>query len=301
MTKSTERQRKPRRTVKYRKARIRHFLLTTGPNTLTRGWLNRRHHRAGVVVREVEVNAPQWPKAFDGIRIGHISDLHVGDLLDVERALQIVSQLRDAAPDMICNTGDLVDLHWPGSEPVAEALGSIKAPLGNFFVLGNHDELDSGEEVERMVAASGTTVLHDDVALVRRGDDVLRVGGIIWARTPAHCQQRIDTALGSESVDLLLSHNPKAFDYAAERAVALTLSGHTHGGQIARRNRPNANMAIFHGHRRNAGIYDIGDARLFVTVGAGALFALRWNVPAEIAILTVRCGPSAQEEAATNA
>ncbi|MCH2141384.1 MAG: metallophosphoesterase family protein [Phycisphaerales bacterium] len=299
MAKSTERQRRPRRTAKYRKARIRHFLLTAGPNALTRGWVNRRHHRAGVVVREVEIIAPHWPKAFDGIRIGHISDLHVGDLLGVERALDIVGQLRDAAPDMVCNTGDLVDLHWAGSEPVAKALGAIKAPMGNFFVLGNHDELDSGEDVERMVADAGTTVLHDDVAIVRRGDDVLRVGGIVWARTPARCQQRIDSALGSESVDLLLSHNPKAFDSAAERDVALTLSGHTHGGQIARRNRPNSNLAIFHGHRRNAGIYDIGDARLFVTVGAGALFALRWNVPAEIAILTVRCGASALEDPAS--
>ena len=276
--------------MKLRKARVRHFLITTGPNRLTRGWLNRRHHNDAVIVREEEIITPNWPKAFDGIRIGHISDVHVGDLMPPERAIGIVEQLRNEAPDMVCNTGDLVDLHWPGVEPVAEALGSIEAPLGNFFVRGTHDELDSGEAVERIVEDAGTTVLHDDVAAVRRGDDVLRIGGIVWARTPAHCRQRIDAALGDETVDLLLSHNPKAFDHAAEKDVALTLSGHTHGGQIARRNRPNANLAIFHGHRRNAGVYDIGDARLFVTVGAGALFALRWNVPAEIAMLTVRCG-----------
>jgi hypothetical protein len=112
----------------------------------------------------------------------------------------------------------------------------------------------------------------------------------VWARTPIQCEQRIDAALGSESVDLLLSHNPKGFDHAANRGVAMTLSGHTHGGQIARRNRPTANLSILHGHRRNAGVYEIGDARLFVTVGAGALFALRWNCPAEIAMLTIRCG-----------
>ncbi len=282
--------RKPRPSAKFRKARIRHFLITTGPDRLTRGWISRKHHEQGVVVREEELSIPTWPAAFDGVRIGHISDLHVGDLLDVDRAKSIVSQLHDAAPDIVCNTGDLVDLHWPGVEPVAEALGAIDTPLGNFFVRGNHDELDSGEEVERIVAAAGTTVLHDDVALVRRGDDELRIGGIGWARTPARCRQRIDAALGDETVDLLLSHNPKAFDHAAEKNVPLTLAGHTHGGQIARRNRPNANLAVFHGHRRNAGVYEINDSRLFVTVGAGALFPLRWNVPAEIALLTVRRG-----------
>ena len=276
--------------LKLRKARIRHFLITSGPNRLTRGWINRRHQSADVVVREQEIIAPNWPKAFDGIRIGHISDLHVGDLLSPERAIDIVGQLKDAAPDMICHTGDLADLYWPGIESVAQAIGAIDAPMGNFFVRGNHDELDSAEEVERIVSQAGTTVLQDDVALVRRGEQTLRVGGIVWSRTPSQCRQRIDSAMGDESVDLLLSHNPKAFDHAAEKSVALTLSGHTHGGQIARRNRPNANLAVFHGHRRNAGIYDIGDSRLFVTVGAGALFPLRWNVPAEIAMLTVRAG-----------
>ena len=132
-----------RASAKLRKARIRHFLLTTGPNRLTRGWFYRRHHAEDVLVREEEIIVPGWPTAFDGIRIGHISDIHVGDLMLADRALGVVEQLRSAAPDMICNTGDLVDLHWPGVEKVAEAIANIKAPLGNFFVLGHHDLLDS--------------------------------------------------------------------------------------------------------------------------------------------------------------
>ena len=58
---------------------------------------------------------PGWPTAFDGIRIGHLSDIHGGDLMLADRALGVVEQLRSLRPDMICNTGDLVDLHWPGS------------------------------------------------------------------------------------------------------------------------------------------------------------------------------------------
>jgi predicted MPP superfamily phosphohydrolase len=243
-----------------------------------------------LLVREEEITMPNWPAAFDGIRIGHVSDIHVGDLMLADRAIDVVKTLRDAAPDMICNTGDLVDLHWPGVEPVAEAMAAIDAPLGNFFVLGNHDLLDSGDEVVRIVSDAGTTVLQDEVALIRRGEDTLRVGGIGWARTASTCEQRVNRALGDESVDLLLSHNPKAFDRAAEKDIPLTLAGHTHGGQIARRNRPNANLAVIHGHPRNAGLYEHGNSRLFVTVGAGSLFPLRLNMPAEVAILTIRRG-----------
>ena len=60
--------------------------------------------------------------------------------------------------------------------------------------------------------------------------------------------------------------------------------------QIARKNRPNANLALAMNHRRNAGLYEQADSRMFVTVGAGALFPLRMNCPAEIAIITVRRG-----------
>ncbi len=289
MSDSNPKGRRPKQSRKFHKARIRHFLFTTGLNRASRGWLYRRHRAQSVLSRELTIHVPAWPAAFDGIRIGHISDLHVGDLMTPSRAIEIVGQLAAMEADMICHTGDLVDLHWRGVEPVAKAIADINAPCGNFFVIGNHDELESSEDVERMVREAGSTVLHNDVAEIRRGDDTLRVGGIGWARTPARARQLIDTTIGDECVDLLLAHNPKAFDHAAEKKIPLTLSGHTHGGQIARRNRPNANLAV--AYRRSAGLYEHKNSRLFVTVGAGAWFPIRWNVPAEIALLTIRSAP----------
>ena len=278
-----------RRSGKYLRARVRHFLVTTGPNRLSRGWLVRRHHDDPVELNELEITLPNWPVAFDGLRIAHISDLHFGEIMPLDRAKSIVDIMARMQPDMVCNTGDLVDLACSGVEPVAEAIAAIKAPCGNYFVLGNHDELESSATVKRIVRNAGTTVLDNDICEVRRGKSVLRVGGIGWARSPAHCRSRIDRMLGPDgAVDLLLSHNPKAFDHAAERKTSLVLSGHTHGGQIARRNRPNANLALAMAHRRNAGLYELGPSRLFVTTGAGALFPFRLNCPAEVAMLTVR-------------
>ena len=85
---------------------------------------------------------------------------------------------------------------------------------------------------------------------------------------------------------LLLSHNPKAFKRAAELRIPLTLSGHTHGGQVAMREQGDTNLALT--HRRSAGVYDGGLSRLIVTVGVGPWFPLRVNCPAEIAMITMR-------------
>lgn len=283
---------KPRHGAGYHRARVRHLLLTSGPNRLSGGWLVRRHHDDPVVLRELEITLPNWPVAFDGLRIAHLSDLHVGELMPVDRALGIVDTIRRARPDMVCNTGDLADLRLEGVQDVAEAIAAIPARCGNFFVLGNHDELDCAESLKRLVRRAGTTVLDNEICILRRGDESLRVGGIDWARTPVHCRSCIDRMLGDEgTVDLLLSHNPKAFDHAVDRNVQLVLSGHTHGGQIARRNKPNANLAV--AHRRSAGLYALGTSRLFVTTGAGAWFPLRVNCPAEVALLTIR-SPQAQ-------
>lgn len=277
-----------KRSAKYRRAKWRHFLFTIGPNRLTGGRLLDRHHAGGVITRHIEIECPLWPRELDGVRIAHVSDFHIGDLLPLDKAVRVIEQLEEERPDMICNTGDVVDLDCIDVRPMFEAMRNLSPPLGNYLVLGNHDELDDPDLLRRMARESGITVLDNEAIRVEHESGAFTVGGIDWARTPEACSRQIDRAIGDGTVDLLLSHNPKAFDHASERGIPLVLSGHTHGGQVARKDRPDANLAI--AHRRSAGLYEHGDSRLFVTVGVGAWFPVRMNCPAEIAILTVRSG-----------
>jgi predicted MPP superfamily phosphohydrolase len=279
---------KKTRGVKFRKAKLRHQLFSVGADKLTRGWLSRRHNAERPICRHVEITTPAWPEAFDGLRIGHVSDFHFGDLMSLEKAMHSVEVLRAEAPDLICHTGDLVDLEWSGVEPLVEALAGLNPPLGNWMVLGNHDELDSADDVARVATEAGIRVLRDQAESIQYNGETLRIGGVDWARTPAQCQTRIDRLVDEAPPHLLLCHNPKGFDHAARVGIPLTLSGHTHGGQIARRNRPDANMAF--AHKRSAGLYEINDFRLFVTVGVGAWFPLRMNCPPEVVIITMRHG-----------
>ena len=261
------------------------MIFTTGPNRLTGGRLLRRHLAQEIQVREVEVGSPRWPKAFDGMRIGHISDLHVGDLLPIERAVPIVEQLRALEPDLMACTGDVVDLDNRVAPPVLDALRAVDAPMGNLLVLGNHDHLDDGDALAEMARRAGLTVLRDEaIELVGNGGR-LTLGGVDWGRTLSECVARVER-IGNGGLDLLLSHNPKSFRAAARLGIPLTLAGHTHGGQIARRDRPHHNLAFAHGHNR--GLYQHEESSLFVTTGIGAWFPLRVNCPPEIAIVTMR-------------
>lgn len=270
---------------KYRRARIRQFLFTVGPDRLSGGRASRRHLAQGFIVREIEIASPLWPARFDGLRIGHVSDFHVGELHPIEQALEVIACLRDHEPDLIACTGDVVDLDTTHAAPIVQALGAIKAPLGNFLVLGNHDELHDPQTLTGMAIESGLTVLSNEAVQINHDGGQLVVAGIDWARSAVKCANLVDRACGDRA-HLLLTHNPKAFLRAMELGVAVTLAGHTHGGQLAMKNRPNANLAL--SHRRSAGLFQSNGSAMYVTTGIGAWFPLRINCPAEIAMITVR-------------
>jgi len=268
------------------RAKLRHAMVTTLPDRLLGGVLMRRHLRTTVHLRERELWVPGWPAAFDGVRIAHVSDLHVGELMPVDRALEVIDLVRQAKPDLVACTGDIVDLHVAGCEPVFEALGSIPTELGSYVVLGNHDLLDSARRVLRLSRGAGLVTLRSSAIAAPRG---LRVAGVDWSNSIAGNAALVRRAiLGGEAPHLLLAHNPKAFREAARLGVPLTLAGHTHGGQVAIRERTGAPRAVRRGFRLTVGHYHDGASHLFVTSGAGGWFPLRVNCPAEVVSLIVR-------------
>ncbi|UCD74055.1 MAG: metallophosphoesterase [Phycisphaerales bacterium] len=271
--------------TRYRRASIRSLLFTVGPNRLSGRRISRRHLSREVLVREVEVSSPLWPEAFDGLRIGHVSDFHLGELLPLERAVDIIRLLAEQKPDLVACTGDLVDLHHDQAAPLLEALAATGAPLGSFLVLGNHDELHCARTVSEMAADAGVILLRNEEVEIGRNGQRLVVAGIDWAWSSQACARHVNRTC-RHVVHLLLSHNPKAFRRAALLGIPLTLAGHTHGGQVALPNRPNTNLSLT--HRRSAGLFRRGHSRLYVTTGVGGWFPLRVNCPPEVVILRVR-------------
>ncbi|HWB20737.1 MAG TPA: metallophosphoesterase [Phycisphaerales bacterium] len=270
---------------KFQRARLRHFFLTYGPNLISGGRLSRRHISQPIITRELTIASPAWPKSLDNFRIAHVSDFHVGELMPVPHALAVIRRLHDLAPDFVACTGDVVDLHNDVASEIFRALAEIRAPLGSALVLGNHDELHCADTISRAATDAGILLLRNATARLAHNGHNLIVSGIDFAKRADKCAELVTTS-ASEQTHILLAHNPRAFPQAAHLGIPLTLSGHTHGGQIALKNRPNTNLAV--GYRHRAGLFSQGNSRLYVTVGVGAWFPLRVNCPGEIAMLTMR-------------
>ncbi|MDG2030924.1 MAG: metallophosphoesterase family protein [Phycisphaerales bacterium] len=282
---------KSRPNGKFTRARLRHALFTRGADKLLGGRLLERHLEDQIEVHTHDVSIPNWPEEFDGIRIGHLTDLHLGDLMPRARVDETLALLSEQDVDLIAFTGDAVDLECAGVEHFFESLAAVPAPLGHYLVLGNHDYLDDGEAVARAAREAGITVLLDEMITVQgEGERPLRVGGVDWAKRLPDCTEKVQLINGDEDqlCDLLLSHNPKSFIEAARLGVPLTLAGHTHGGQVAIKGRPDRNLAV--AHRLSAGFYERSGSVLFVSTGVGAWFPLRVHCPPEIAVLEVRRG-----------
>lgn len=270
------------------RAKLRHAVLTRLPDQIVGGALTRKHLAKPISIRKVELRVPNWPAKFDGVRMGHISDLHVGDLMPVSRALEAVDLLEKAKPDLIACTGDVVDLDVAGCEPVFAALGRLRASLGRYFVLGNHDLLDNPRRVLSLARQSGLSTLRGETVIAPGG---LHIAGIDWARSLKDNAREVQSVVTDRSrPHVLLAHNPKAFREAARCNIPLTLAGHTHGGQFAllpslRKTSRAASTRVL-----RAGHYHEGDSHLFITTGVGGWFPLRVNCPPEVVVITVRRG-----------
>jgi predicted MPP superfamily phosphohydrolase len=253
-------------------------------------WGRRRFVR----VCTVPVRHERLPQAFDGYRILHLTDLHVGSFDGVERAREWIRRANGERFDLALVTGDLVTSGTWFYEDVARVLGEISSPDGVFVSLGNHDQWDSEGLVEKLVSR-GTRVLRNEVAVIERGRARLLIAGL-----DDRFAGRAD--LGAtlarrpfEGYTILMSHYPDYFETATAFGVELVLSGHTHGGQIGLPWLAELlNVATLTG-QRGRGLVEHEGSALFVNAGLGTTGPpMRLGIAPEIAVLELHAkGPQA--------
>jgi len=246
-----------------------------------------------LAVSRLQVPVRGLPPALAGLRIVHISDLHIGQHLGVDELREHVRRVNALAPDLICVTGDLVDRPETCAAGFP-ALAGLCARHGVLVTLGNHDFYAGAETVtEALRRLTPFTVLRDELVHLEIGGARITIAGVDdlgrdWARGvlvhPALPPLAARVPAGGPFI--VLSHRPDCFAQAARLGAALMLSGHTHGGQLAvplgRRLR---NLAEFISpfHR---GLYHDGDATLYVNRGLGFTGQkIRLFTPREIACI----------------
>ncbi len=253
------------------------------------------------VVTRVETTLRDLPAAFDGLTVAFLSDTHHGPFVPLSYLADVVEMTNDLRPDVVLLGGDYVQRrraaflhlgidHRRYVAPGIGVLSGLRAPMGRFAVLGNHDYRTDPSATRRALAAAGFTELtNTGVWLERPGGARLRIAGVDDCRAG---RPRLRQALGdlrAGQACVVLTHNPDYVERIRDARVDLVLSGHTHGGQIVL---PFVGAPVVpsrYGQKYRAGLVQGPTARVFVTAGVGTIGPpVRFRCPPEVALLTLR-------------
>jgi len=240
-------------------------------------------------VRQVRMELPGLPRAFDGFRILHLSDLHVDGLHGLPEA--VCEAVRSVRSDLCVMTGDYrFEIHGPCHNVfhhMERILACVQAREGVVGILGNHDF----DEMAPALRGMGVRMLINEHLEIRRDGQSVWVLGL----DDPHYYACDDLPLALEGVPgdgfkLLLVHSPEMIREAERRGIDLYLCGHTHGGQICF---PWIGPLILEANcrRRHArGAWRYGRLAGYTSSGAGSsCVPVRFHCPPEIAVIELRC------------
>lgn len=239
-------------------------------------------------VERRQIGLRRLPRALDGLRIVHLSDIHHSPFTGTEQIERAIETANDLEPDIIALTGDYVSHDRAYAAPCAELMGRLRARYGVYAVLGNHDHWTDAALITDLFRAEGIQVL------VNQGMRFELRGAAFWLAGVDDTMvglEDLPLALAGSSQDemkLLLAHNPVILRRAARAGVDLVLSGHTHGGQVTWRSEQSAS-----GRPRRRLLRGLGrqnETQIYVTRGLGTVvLPIRYGCPPEVSLLELRC------------
>lgn len=237
-------------------------------------------------------------EGFHGLKVAHLTDFHCGPQVPTEYLEDALARTQAEKPDVIALTGDFIHKGYKHVADAAKLFRNLKAPLGVFAVLGNHDfsvrnalgvrrHPGLGQAVADALGHVGVRVLRNEAQLFERDGSGLVVAGVddLWSR---ECDPH-GTLSGScpNTPRVVLSHNPQALELFDNHRFDLVLSGHTHGGQV---DWPGLGRVLLgkKAKRWAAGLYPHGNGHLYVNKGVGFGWRFRFRTRPEVAIFTLQ-------------
>lgn len=256
-----------------------------------------------LVVRPLDVRFAGLPPGLEGMRIVQLSDLHVGPHTSKRHLARIAEAVRVAEPDLIVLTGDQVDDYARDVEPLGAALGGLSAPLGVVAIAGNHDVYAGWGPVRAGMERLGWRVLVNEAVPLERGGTRFWVagtgdpaGGRPGTSPVAPDVARTMAAVPTGAFSLVLAHNPALWPELVRHGADLTLSGHTHHGQLSVPRLRWSVASLFLDLAMDA--YRSGDSVLYINPGTNF-----WGIPfrigalPEVTVVTLHGAPVAPSAA----
>lgn len=265
---------------------------------------------ARIVVTTIEVESERLPEAFDGYRIAHVSDLHNDEF--GENNEKLLALLKDAEPDIIAITGDLLDSRRTDVEKALHFARQAAQIAPCYYVTGNHESRMEKEyqQLETGMIEAGVTVLRNEKVVLEKEGGRIRLLGIDDPRFVLSTDRlaKMENVMGEvltelledaseEEFTILLSHRPELFDLYCEQDLDVVLSGHVHGGQFRL---PivggiiGPSQGIFPEY--DAGLYCEAHTNMVVSRGLGqSVVPFRINNPPELVLVTLKCDTANHE------
>lgn len=237
----------------------------------------------------LEVEIPRLDPVWDGYRIAHLTDIHLGQWLSPARLEGVVDLTNGLGADLIALTGDFLSYDLVGSaRDLEDSFARLQAKDGVFAVLGNHDHWVGAPLVRALLERAHIRELRNDVVTLRRGAAVLHLAGVDDVMVHQDDLAQVLDRLPPDGPALLLAHEPDFADRAAGTGrFALQLSGHSHGGQVVL---PGFGPLIRGPHcwKYPLDRYQVGPMTLYTNRGLGSnMWWIRVNCPPEIALITL--------------
>ena len=245
------------------------------------------------------VTSARLPECFDGYRIAHVSDLHNSEMGEDNEKL--LTMLREADPDMIAITGDLIDSRNTNVEIALQFAQEAMKIAPCYYVSGNHEaRVNEYEELKTGLISAGVIILEDTqteisiegqtITLIGVNDPSFQTDYLFGDSETVISSKLTELHTDGEVFTILLSHRPELFDTYADHDVDLGLSGHAHGGQfrlpfIGGVVAPN--QGLFPEY--DAGIYTDGNTNMLVSRGVGnSILPFRINNRPEVILIELQ-------------
>lgn len=236
-------------------------------------------------VSDKEYRLPRLPAEWDGLSILHLSDLHFVGSPDLPYFEEVIEVAKSIPADLVVFTGDLLDrqslVSW-----IPTTLGRLSAPLGCWYVLGNHDSyLREPDKIRRELGRLGWRGLAGDVQmLVHRGRKLALCG----SERPWMGRRPEMTGVPLDAFRLFVSHTPDTLPWARRHQIDLMLAGHNHGGQVRLPIFGAVHAPSAFGTRYASGAFWEDPTLLYVSRGISGREPWRWNCPPELTRLILR-------------
>lgn len=250
------------------------------------GYIEARNIRTETIT----IRTPKISESTGRVRIVQISDVHLGLIIREERLARILKLVREADPDILVSTGDLVDGQINGMPGLAELFSSINPRYGKYAITGNHEFYAGIEQALAFTRKSGFRVLRDEAVQI---EGVLNIAGVDDRAVKPRAvisdgaERDLLAKLPRTGFRLFLKHRPLV-DRSSEGLFDLQLSGHVHRGQIFP-----FSIATRLYYPVDAGLADIGEgSQLYVSRGTGTWGPpIRFLSPPEVTIIDLVHGP----------